>query len=138
MTLRHPLRNVRRAFTLIEVMVAMLLFFLAVFSILELVSMCLRNARLLQRPTVNTAAVASWLSVTNRLSDGMLSGDFRDILGEQYKRFEWQAEPRELTNGLFIVPFGIIEHTEKGDSASAMTTLMFMPGSAGAGRRGGR
>jgi hypothetical protein len=128
----------RRAFTLIEVMVAMLLFFLAVFTILELVSMCLHNARLLQRPTVNTASVASWLSVTNRMSDGLLSGDFREILGEQYRNFEWEAETTELTNGLFVVKFGIIEHTRKGASASAMTTLMYVPGSAGAGRRGGR
>jgi hypothetical protein len=112
----------------------MLLFFLAVFSILQLVSMCLHNARLLQRPTVNTASVAAWLSVTNRLSDEPLAGDFQDILGEQYKNFEWRAEPHELTNGLFVVPFGIIEHNDKGASASAMTTLMFMPGSAGAAR----
>jgi hypothetical protein len=82
--------------------------------------------------------VASWLSVTNRMSDGLLSGDFREILGEQYRNFEWEAETTELTNGLFVVKFGIIEHTGKGASASAMTTLMYVPGSAGAGRRGGR
>ena len=124
----------RQAFTLIEVMMAMLLFFLAVFSILELVSVCLRNARLLQRPTVNTTSVASWYSVTNRIMEVTYSGDFKDLLGDEYKNFEWQLEPTEITNGLFIVPVGTIERTSQGRGAvSTMTILLYQPNSAGRG-----
>jgi Tfp pilus assembly protein PilV len=135
MTVRSHRFARHRAFTLFEVMVAMLIFFLAIFTILELVSMGLTNARRLQRPTVNTTAVAAWWSVTNRLRDGNYSGDFRDLLGDKYDNFTWEAQVLEITNGLFRVDLGIVERTVKGASASKMSMLLYQPGGTAGVRR---
>ena len=48
-----------RAFSLIEVMIAMFLFFMAVFTILALVSNTLRNARALQQPPIDAGMAAA-------------------------------------------------------------------------------
>lgn len=48
----------RHGFSLLEVMIAIGVFFLAVFAILGLVSSSLGNARRLQRPLVDAGAVA--------------------------------------------------------------------------------
>ena len=45
----------RRAFSLLEVMIAIAIFFLSVFAILSLVSQSLSNARRLQRPQVDAS-----------------------------------------------------------------------------------
>ena len=61
----HTPRVTRRraAFTLVEVMVALGIFFMAMFTILGLVSNSLRNARALQRKTVGCGMVAAQLSL---------------------------------------------------------------------------
>src|SRR5689334_18596540 len=67
------------AFTLLEVMIAMGIFFMAVFTILALVSSSLRNARALQETEVDPSMLAAQLSLTNRLVEGEQSGDFGDF-----------------------------------------------------------
>ena len=57
----------RRAFSLLEVMIAIGIFFMCIFVILSLVSMSLRNARRLERPMVDAAMIASELSLTNQI-----------------------------------------------------------------------
>src|SRR5690242_19208528 len=94
----------RRAFTLVEVMIACGIFFMATFSILALVSNSLRNARALQQHADVDAGMAAALVTqslkTNKLSEVSLSGDF----GEAYPDFSWQAEVNEYaTNGLLEV-----------------------------------
>jgi len=58
------------AFTLLEVMIAMGIFFMFIFAILELVSTNLRHVQRLQKPTVDIGSLASELSLTNKLSRG--------------------------------------------------------------------
>ncbi len=101
----RPCSHLRaRAFTLVEVMIACGIFFMASFSILALVANCLHNARVLQQHTEvdigMAAALVSTSLKTNKLSDVALSGDF----GEAYPDYSWEAEVNEYqTNGLLEV-----------------------------------
>src|SRR5215831_19268980 len=87
--LKHP-RLRSAAFTLMEVMVACGIFFMATFAILALVSTTLRNARALQRRDVDAGMAASQVFETlktNRMEQGSLSGDFGDV----YPGYSWEA-----------------------------------------------
>src|SRR5574342_7370 len=80
----------RRGFTLMEVMIACGIFFMATFAILALVSTTLRNARGLQRRDVDAGMAAAQVYETlktNRLEQGSLSGD----LGDTYPGYSWEA-----------------------------------------------
>ncbi len=114
----------RRAFSLLEVMIAIAIFFMAAFAILSLVSSSIGNARRLQRPTVSAAMLASELSLTNQLVEGTSSGDF----GKLYPGYKWTSEiVEEQTNKLFRVNY-VVQSTE-GDRPviSQMSILMFRP-----------
>src|SRR5690242_7885998 len=78
------------AFTLMEVMIACGIFFMATFAILALVSTTLRNARALQRRDVDAGMAAAQVFETlktNRMEQGTLEGDF----GDAYPGFTWAA-----------------------------------------------
>src|ERR1017187_7652774 len=77
----------QRAFSLLEVMIAIGVFFMAVFAILGLVSSSLGNARRLQRPLVDAGAVASWLSLTNKFVEGTYTINLGDLLGDAYNGY---------------------------------------------------
>ena len=76
----------QRAFSLLEVMIAIGIFFMAVFAILGLVSSSLENARRLQRPIVDASPVAGYLLQTNVLVEGVYEADLGDFLGNAYQR----------------------------------------------------
>ena len=128
-----PVRRRRTAFTLIEVMIALMIFFAAVFTILGVVSNALRNARVLQRKTVDAAMVAAQISLTNRLSEVLETGDFEDA----YPDFEWTSDTYEVgTNGLFQVDM-IVQRKSGGAVESKMSILLYRPESpAGSLSRG--
>jgi hypothetical protein len=113
------------AFTLMEVMIACSLFFLATFAILGLVSQCLRNARALQRIEVNAGMVASQLYKTNQLTEGRDSGDF----GKLYRDYSWETETEQIgTNGLWQVDI-IVKRRGLAQASDSMTVWMFSPNS---------
>lgn len=113
----------RRAFTLVEVMIALGIFFMAMFAILGLVSNSLRNARALQRRTVDAGMVASELSLTNKLAEGLDTGDFADM----YPDFEWTRDIYEAgTNGLFQVDM-IVQRRRGGTVESKLSILLYRP-----------
>lgn len=89
------------SFTLLEVMIAMLIFFVAIFAILNLVAQNLRIARSLSlgEPDLGTVAAELFMeAATNRdLRGGSTSGDF----GELYPGAGWSANlDLVLTNSL--------------------------------------
>ena len=95
------------AFSLLEVMVAGGIFFMAIFAILALVSNTLRNARGLRRIDVDAGMVASQVYKTNKLYEGVQSGDF----GRAYPDFTWETQTMQVaTNGLFQVDIIIRKH----------------------------
>jgi Tfp pilus assembly protein PilV len=117
-------KDSRRAFTLMEVMIAMGIFFLAVFSILALVSSNLRNARLLQEPVVDASMVIGDLYQTNILMEGPTDGDFGDL----YPGYKWMYNITQIaTNGLFEVDLFIIH--PNGDSETNLTVTLWRPAS---------
>ena len=98
-----PAPRAVRAFTLLEVMIASGIFFMAMFAILALVAGTLRNARGLQRGDVDAGMAAAQiiqLLKTNRQTEVTGSGDF----GDAYRDFSYEFESTEaMTNGLLKV-----------------------------------
>ncbi|MFM1943648.1 MAG: hypothetical protein RI897_2630 [Verrucomicrobiota bacterium] len=126
------------AFTLLEVMIAMALFFMAVFAILDATNQSLRAARSLRVNFPDASALAADLYVTNRLEEGELTGDF----GELYPEFRWRRIIQEReTNGLFQVDFVISGYSGGREMVYTNTLLLWRPesnrGLPGL-RRGGR
>jgi type II secretory pathway pseudopilin PulG len=95
--------RIPRAFTLIEVMIACGIFFMATFAILALVSTTLRNARALQRDEVDAGMAAAQVYQTlktNRQAEVSGSGNF----GEAYPDYSYEfATQQYASNGLLQV-----------------------------------
>ena len=122
-----PNHFARRAFSLLEVMIAIAIFFLAAFAILSLVSSSLSNARRLQRPLVDAGPVlASWAN-TNILVEGTYSGSMAEILGDAYRDYNWTADIQEVaTNKLFSVEC-VVQYRGSRDPVSDLTTMFYRP-----------
>ncbi|HOX02714.1 MAG TPA: prepilin-type N-terminal cleavage/methylation domain-containing protein [Candidatus Paceibacterota bacterium] len=124
-----------RAFTLLEVMVAMAIFFMAIFSILSLVSQNLRAARALEPFTMDASVPAAELMLTNRIEEGVESGDFGDL----YPGCTWTREiTLAHTNGLYQVDL-LVERDDGPGGQIRMSILLYRPDSSGGpGGLGGR
>lgn len=129
--------RLRRAFSLLEVMIASAIFFLAVFAILGLVSASLSNARRLQRPQVDASPVLAQFASTNILVEGVYDGDLSEFLGDAYREYRWTAEITEVeTNKLFNVRC-IVQPTFGKEVISDLSTLLFRPDSPAGSLDGG-
>jgi Tfp pilus assembly protein PilV len=123
------------AFSLLEVMIACGILFMAVFIILALVSSTLRNARSLRRMEVDAGMVAAQMFKTNRIYEGKDSGDF----GETYQGYSWDTEAFEVeTNGLWQVDITVLRRGNP-DPVDRASIFIFSPeSSSGPARGGGR
>ena len=111
------------AFTLLEVMIAVGIFFVCVFAILELVSQNLKNVQRLQRPTVDIGSLACELSLTNKLEEGSDSGNF----GQLYPNVSWSRNITMVgTNGLFQVDFTVLDASAGGRVAAESHLSIFL------------
>jgi prepilin-type N-terminal cleavage/methylation domain-containing protein len=123
-----------RAFTLLEVMIAMAIFFVAMFAILQLVGQNLRAARVLNQNFPDAGLLAAQLSLTNRLEEGTETGDF----GNDFPGFTWTRDaalhPYD-TNGVFFEVNWFV--FRDGQRISTLSTLMYKPQSAQVRRAGG-
>lgn len=105
----------RRAFTLMEVMIATGILFMCLFAVLALTSNALVTARKLQQhKPIDAGTVASVIYVelinTNRLDEGPIDVDWEDILPPGYKG---DAEITSIgTNGLGQVDF-LVQHNQE-------------------------
>ncbi len=119
---RHERRAFQAAFTLIEVMIAVGIFFMALFSILGVLSTELHAASILRNSGPTAGMIAGQLSLTNKLEEGRASGDF----GEIYPGYRWFSQTSEAaTNGLYEVEFQVINPGGKLDST--LTILLYRP-----------
>jgi len=123
-------RRRSRGFSLAEVMVAVGIFFMAIFAILSLVSGSLRNARRLRRLQVDAGMVAAQLLIkTNRFSEGSQSGDFGDV----YADYHWEYDCSQVeTNGLMQFDISVFRRGVH-DPVDKMSILIFSPDSANNG-----
>ncbi len=127
-----PPRSVQ-AFTLMEVVIASAIFFVAIFAILALVSSTLRNARLLRHIEVDAGMIAAQLFKTNRFSEQVESGDF----GQAYPDYSWSMESIEAqTNGLWQFNITVMRRGQR-DPVDQMSVFVFSPESS-SGPFGGR
>jgi Tfp pilus assembly protein PilV len=115
-----------RAFTLLEVMIASGIFFMATFAILALVAGTLRNARNLQRGDVDAGMAAAQivqLLKTNRQTEVTGSGDF----GETYRDYSYEFRSTEyMTNGLLQVDI-IVNRRGALKPVDALTIWIYAP-----------
>ncbi len=131
MKMKFPRHNVagrfHRAFSLLEVMIAAGMFFLAVFAILGLVSASLGNARRLQRPQVDASPVLALYAATNSYVEGTEHGNLSDILGKGYENYEWTSDITEVaTNHLYSVRV-VIQANGNREVVSDLSTILFGP-----------
>jgi len=128
----------RKAFSLLEVMIAIGILFMATFAILGLISGSLANARRLQRPMVDASALLSQLSLTNKLVEGTYSGNLGDALGKAYADYRWTGEIAEVSsNKLFQADFIIQPANGGNEVVSHITTLFYRPQSIAGSLDGG-
>ncbi len=117
------------AFSLLEVMIACGIFFMAVFAILAMVSAVLRNARSLRRTELDAGMVAAQVTKTNRLTEGIESGDF----GNLYQDYSWETETYEpaisATNGLWQVDI-VVRRRGVQQPVDSMSILVYSPDSS--------
>jgi hypothetical protein len=112
------------AFSLMEVMIAIAVFFMAIFAILELTSRNLKMARALQTPPADPGAVASLISLTNELEETSESGD----LGPERPDVQYTWTATEVTsNGLFKVDIIVTQPLNGKIVETPLTVLMFRP-----------
>lgn len=116
-----------QAFTLLEVMIALGLFFMSVFAILGVVSQGLGAARSLQSEVPDAGSLAAELLLTDRLEEGWEEGDF----GELYPDYLWRREIVEVgTNGLYQVNI-LIAGARAGKPVEFRSSmLLWRPGSS--------
>jgi prepilin-type N-terminal cleavage/methylation domain-containing protein len=127
-------RAERGAFTLVEVMMAVAIFVMCMFAILSLVSQNLRAARSLTIQTPHAGVLAAQLCLTNKLEEGVESGNFGDL----YPGYDWHREVVWAgSNGLFRVHFVI---SRGGQEDSTLEVEVYKPRSTppGLGRGFGR
>jgi hypothetical protein len=126
------------AFSLLEVMFAVVAFCTASFAILALVSQSLDHARRLQRPMIDAGLVASELSLTNKFVEGTMSGDLGKLLGDSYRGYTWDYAIDEVqSNKLFQAVILIQKNDGNKPVVSKMTVLFYRPDSPAGSLDGG-
>jgi hypothetical protein len=104
-------------------MIACGIFFMCIFSILAMVSSVLRNARSLRRTELDAGVVAAQISLTNKLYEGVESGDW----GKIYPGCSWEAQILEVaTNGLFQVDI-VVHRRGVQQPVDKMSIWLFRP-----------
>ena len=92
-----------QAFSMLEVMIAIGIFFTSVFVILQLTSQQLRMARSLQTLDVDTGTLPSLIVMTNALEEGPLPMEIKVAFEDTNPGFSCDGMVHEYaTNGLFI------------------------------------
>jgi len=116
------------AFTLLEVIIASAIFFIAGFAILELVTRSISAARSLQQREPDAGMIAASLSLTNQLIEGTETGDFEELAGNLYPDYSWGRDVYEVgSNGLFQVDFYVINDKRSGAEPVKMSILLYRP-----------
>jgi hypothetical protein len=96
----------KSAFTILEVMIALAIFFACVFGILALVSQSLRAARTLRPVNIDARSAIAMLSLTNRLEEGPIPVEVKIAFEKENPGLIIEGEIYDFeTNGLFRVDF---------------------------------
>lgn len=116
------------AFTILEVMIAMAIFFMCVFAILGLVSQGMANARRLHRLDVDPTGALAELSLTNQLTEGPLPIEITSSFELMYPGYTIDGEVYEVaTNGLFQIDFVLAGSMGGKPVVTHHSALLFRP-----------
>lgn len=129
-------RRRQLAFSMIEVMIALAIFFMCTFAILGLTSQLLQNARAFQsKKSPHVSLVHAWYtSKTNRVTEGLTTVEFSDIspdLGEMYRDHYAEIDAQlsqVMTNGLWDVHYRVFNRKNR-QVESEVLTFYFDPNS---------
>ncbi len=116
------------AFSLLEVMIAAGIFFMAIFAILQLVSTNIRNARLLQDQQVTDipAMVMADVIQTNKLQEGTYDYDISAL----YPGYQCSYDVTEVaSNGFFKVECVVTKPGGGPNSQLSLSSLVYRPDS---------
>lgn len=130
----------RGGFSLLEVMIAIAIFFIASCAILDLISSSLNNVRRLQRPTVDASPILARYAATNRLVEGIYQGSLGEpeLLGKEYRDYNYVVNIAEIaSNHLYSVECAIYPANGKREVISDMTTVLYRPQSVKGSLDGG-
>lgn len=123
-----PARN--QAFSLLEVILAMGIFFMSIFVILELTNNSLHGAYLLKNTAPDPRSLLGDLILTNSLEEISESGDFGDLYPDyRWERIVTQAIDSENANGLFRVDVRV--YLANSDWSSDLVMLLYKTANAG-------
>jgi Tfp pilus assembly protein PilV len=123
---RHDRSRELAAFTLLEVMIAITIFFMAMFAILGVLTSGVRAAALLRNNGPTAGMVIAQLAATNILTEGSDVGTFRDI--PIYDGYKWVTQCRQVaSNGLFQVDAVVVD--QNGVQVSTVSALLYRPDS---------
>jgi hypothetical protein len=126
-------KNGQGGFTLLEVMVAMFVFFIVVFAILGMVVQAVGSARALQRQQADCGMVASMTSLSNVLEEGVDEGDFEGLVPD----YRWVREVTEVgSNGLFQVDITVVKKNAAGKEVGETMSMLKFTGQQSKGPGG--
>jgi Tfp pilus assembly protein PilV len=128
------------AFSLLEVMIALAIFFMCIFAILGVVTRGVSQARNLKPIEIDASSALAQLSLTNRLEEGPISDEIIKNFEAMYPGYTVGGDIYEVrSNGLFRIDFyvGGLTTTKKG-AASKSSVLLFRPMSQQRGAFGRR
>lgn len=124
-----------RGFSLLEVLIAMAVFFVVVFAILGMVVQSVGAARALQKQHADCGLVAAMFSLSNTLEEGSYSGDFEGIVPD----YNWDAEVFEAgSNGFYQIDITVHQKNARGRSVGETMSIWKFTGQkskAGGGMR---
>jgi len=121
------MQNGEGGFTLLEVIVACAIFFMAAFAILGVVTQGLAAARAMQvkEPDIGMAIVASGICLSNTLRSGSYQGDFEDLFPDMYKGYSWMIDLHLVgSNGLWGADVALIKNAGKKGVGEQTTRIL--------------
>ena len=121
---QRPRKRGTIAFSLIEVMIALAIFFAAAFVILALVSSGLRTARLLRNDRPSCGIIAAELSYSNSLEEGHFSGDFDKLYPNH--SYEYDIVASDTYTGMVSIVIAIRREGQR-QPESTMEIFRFEP-----------
>lgn len=131
-------RGQDRGFTLLEVLIAFAVFFIAIFAILGLVSRSLSLARHLTHADADIGSLASAISMTSPLQEGDLPLEVQTEFEESHPGFSCSGSIAIAgTNGLLRVDLEV-RGPQAGGPPTTMSFLLYRPETGNSGASLGR